>query len=309
MSVEPRQLRHAIALAQHKSFRLAAQVLGLTQSALTKSIQLLEAELGVKLFDRMSRSVEPTAFGEAVVARAAPILAGLGDLDEDLRRLRGLDVGAIAFGAGPAIAAGALGSVIGDFTRRHPGIRVRVLVRDWPALVEALRRHAIEFFVGDVTALADDPMLEIGEVLDHLGLWLCRAAHPLARQRKVSAEQIAAYPIASPRLPPAILAAVRAYLGRERPDETGRVWEPELQAESFTLLRRAVLASDAVVIGTRYAHVAELRSRELVALRVSESPLRTRLGAVRLRGRTLSPAADALLAPLLALVREELGAP
>ena len=306
MSVAPRQLRHAQALARHKSYRLAAEALGITQPALTKSIQGLEAQLGVRLFDRLPRSVEPTAFGEALVAGAAPVLAGIEHLTERLHRMRGLEAGTVAFGAGPALAAGSLGVALGEFVRRHPALRVRMLVRDWRALVEALRRLEIDFFAADVTALAGEGELEILETLDHHGIWFCRPEHPLARARKVGAEQIREFPVGSALLPPHVLAQVREFLGREG-DTPGRpAWEPEIHVESFLPLERAVRTSDVVGIGTAYVHAEALRAGILRELRVADSPLRTRVGVVRLRGRSLSPGSEALVASVLAAVRRDL---
>ncbi|MEI8352823.1 MAG: LysR family transcriptional regulator [bacterium] len=66
-----RRLRHALALAEHRNFARAATALHITQPALSRSIQSLEDALGVHLFDRNPRDVEPTAFGELVLRHAA----------------------------------------------------------------------------------------------------------------------------------------------------------------------------------------------------------------------------------------------
>ena len=65
-----RRLRHALALAEHRNFARAAAALHITQPALSRSIQALEEGMGVLLFDRSPRDVEPTAFGELVLRHA-----------------------------------------------------------------------------------------------------------------------------------------------------------------------------------------------------------------------------------------------
>ena len=67
-------LRHLIALAEHQSFRKAADALCLTQPALSRSIQALEHELDVKLIDRDGKRNTLTAYGQQVVSRARHIV-------------------------------------------------------------------------------------------------------------------------------------------------------------------------------------------------------------------------------------------
>jgi hypothetical protein len=68
--IETRHIAHVLALARHRNFSRAATEVCLTQSALSRSIQTLENQLGVRLFDRGRDGAEPTAFGELVVRRA-----------------------------------------------------------------------------------------------------------------------------------------------------------------------------------------------------------------------------------------------
>ena len=86
-----RQLTHARTLAKLGNFRMAAQVLHLSQPALTRSIQALEAELGVKLFNRLVHSVEPTRFGEAFLPKAHLLLQVHDDLTREMKVLQALE--------------------------------------------------------------------------------------------------------------------------------------------------------------------------------------------------------------------------
>ena len=74
MRVSFRQLGHAMALAKHRNFRLAAEELHISQPALTRSVRALEEALGARLFDRLSTGVEPTPAGEIVLARGRRVL-------------------------------------------------------------------------------------------------------------------------------------------------------------------------------------------------------------------------------------------
>ena len=75
MNIDLRQLRHVLALDQYRNFARAASALGLTQPALSRSIQALEKSIGGRLFDRDRTRVEPTPVGERLIAEARPLLA------------------------------------------------------------------------------------------------------------------------------------------------------------------------------------------------------------------------------------------
>ena len=76
------RLQHLIALVEHAHFGRAAEALHISQPTLSKSIQGLEAELGVKLLDRKHGAITPTVFGQHVLERAGALLTA----EDDLRR-------------------------------------------------------------------------------------------------------------------------------------------------------------------------------------------------------------------------------
>ncbi|QOT73384.1 LysR family transcriptional regulator [Sphingobium fuliginis] len=88
-----RKLRHIVALSQERHFGPAADRLGVTQSALTRSIQAAEAEIGLRLFDRGRDGVYPTRAGEALLADAVPLLRQMENLERNMALLsdRGLE--------------------------------------------------------------------------------------------------------------------------------------------------------------------------------------------------------------------------
>jgi len=71
--MDVRQLRYALALAEHQHFGRAAAAVGIAQPPLSKAIAQLEGEVGFRLFDRTREGVFPTAAGEALLARARRI--------------------------------------------------------------------------------------------------------------------------------------------------------------------------------------------------------------------------------------------
>jgi LysR family cyn operon transcriptional activator len=73
-SIDLRHMRHALALSEHRNFGRAAERLGISQPTLSRSIQVLEAQIGAPLFDRLPRDVVPTEVGRVFLERATPIV-------------------------------------------------------------------------------------------------------------------------------------------------------------------------------------------------------------------------------------------
>ena len=122
--MELRQLRYVEAVARHRHFTRAAEELHVAQSALSHQVRRLEAELGIELFERTSRSVATTEAGEAVAARARRVLAEVDGVRDEVDELQGLVRGRISIGA--LLPAGELDvpRLLAGFAAAHPGIEV-----------------------------------------------------------------------------------------------------------------------------------------------------------------------------------------
>lgn len=285
--MDVRDLRYVSALAEHRNFGRAADALGLTQPALTRRVQAVEAELEVRLFDRHARGVDLTPFGKLVVERAEELLRNVENIKLEVDRMRGLDVGHVSLGAGPVVAQAIVGEAIGELIKRRPGIQVSVYVGSVDELGAWLRSGKTELLMSDVTALANDGDIEIASRFEHLGYFFCRPGHPLLKQRMPSFEEILSYPLATVHLPAGIITRFQEALGTRR-------FAPVLECDSYPILKTLVASSDAVSIASRYALFEELRSGRLVEIPTEEPAAVTTLGVARLAGRTPSPAAQAL---------------
>ena len=122
--MELRQLRYLEAVARHRHFTRAAEELHVAQSALSAQVRRLEAELGVELLHRTTRSVELTQAGEIAVGHARAALGSADALRGDLDELRGLVRGTVAIGALTAAGTVDVPAVLQRFNRKHPGIEI-----------------------------------------------------------------------------------------------------------------------------------------------------------------------------------------
>ena len=121
-----RHLEHLLAIAETGSFSRAAERAFITQSALSRSIQALEDELGGRLVDRIGKRNALTALGQDVVARAREIVRGA----DELRRNAGLfqqgDGGAIRVGLGSGPGAMLMTPLLCHVATHHPGVKVDI---------------------------------------------------------------------------------------------------------------------------------------------------------------------------------------
>lgn len=290
MPLEVRQMRHVIALDEHGSFARAATALGLSQSALSRSIQSVEREIGSNLFVRKASGVEPTDSGRVFVARVRQITQLTDDLDRSLASERGLQSGLLHVGGGPYPAQSMLADALARFVADYPRIVVRVMMRDWDELLRRLRAREIEFFVAEISTLGGEVEIEIEPLNPHPMFIFGRRGHPLAGRRPVNIADGLDYPYASlSRIPPRVLEPIRAAL-RRFTDQAGapRVF-PALEFNSLDAVKRIVLGSDALTVAPLACVADELEDGRLLLLG-SEPQMASRYGVVKLKSQPLTAA-------------------
>ena len=126
MSVDLRHLRCFLAVAEELHFRRAAERLGIAQPALSRTIQRLEEELGVTLFDRSNRMVEITRAGQTLLKGAQSVLAGLDQAIADTRRVHLGKIGALRIGYTDFAISGKLPDQLRAFQEAHPDIDLQL---------------------------------------------------------------------------------------------------------------------------------------------------------------------------------------
>lgn len=122
------ELNAFIAIAEHRSFSAAARVLGVSPSALSHTIRHLEAGLGVRLFNRTTRSVALTDAGELLLRRVRPAVADLDDAMNEVASSGDRPSGSIRISASESGARPLIRHVLPAFLKRYPGIDVEFVV-------------------------------------------------------------------------------------------------------------------------------------------------------------------------------------
>jgi DNA-binding transcriptional LysR family regulator len=154
--MEIRQLEHFAAVAEEESFTRAARRLNYVQSALSVSIQSLERELGLRLFDRDTRRVALTDAGEALLPAAHQTLASVEQTRDVAAELKGVVRGTLRIGIMQSLGFLDVPALLGELHRRHPDVEIQM--RPSPggsvALLEELGRGGIDIAFASVI---DDP--------------------------------------------------------------------------------------------------------------------------------------------------------
>ena len=125
-----------LCVAQHLNFSKAAVELGLTPSALSHSVKTLENRLGVRLFNRTTRSVALTEAGERLYARLRPAFRDIDDALEDLNNFRDKPSGKLRITAGRQACELVLLPIINQFLQEYPDISLEIVESD--ALVDVV---------------------------------------------------------------------------------------------------------------------------------------------------------------------------
>jgi DNA-binding transcriptional LysR family regulator len=201
------QLRTLRAVAAAGSFSAAARKLGRVQAAVSQSIERLEAQLGLRLFDRSGRVARLTAHGEAVVAAAARVEDGVEALDALVASLKRGAETTLRIVVDVLFPIEALATFAGDFDAAHPGVALVIFTDILSAVTAHVREKRSAF--GIAVEDADMDGLDRRAVADVRLVPVAAQAHPLGRRRAHAAEE-------GPLDTAALAGAVQIVLGEHR---------------------------------------------------------------------------------------------
>lgn len=184
MSMEDHKLKVFCTVAETRSFSKTSEIIHLTQPAVSLQIQALEEVYETKLFDRSSGTINLTPSGEILYKYAKDILALYAKAEKDIGKITGLIKGSIKIGTGTTVGNYILPSVIVDFKKTHPKIKIHVVIGNTKRILELLNSGVIDFAIlGDMkpsNKLVAEPM-----VSDELYI-IAPPFHPWTKKKVVS---------------------------------------------------------------------------------------------------------------------------
>jgi len=204
MKLDIRLLRHFEAVYRFRSFVKASKELSVTQSALTKSIKLLENEIEATLFDRTTHSVEPTRIAERLIIYAKDVLGSLSVFEQQAASMNDLETGSITIGSGPYPLEPLVTKSLQGFSKNFPGMQVTLQMGSSDMLLERLMNRKLDLVVCDVSKYQHGPFSDkilVKELPSEPIVLIHAVDHPLANE-KLTPKKMALYPWASPTASP-----------------------------------------------------------------------------------------------------------
>jgi DNA-binding transcriptional LysR family regulator len=287
-----RQLQHFEALYRLRSFGQAAQEHAVTQSALSRSLKKLEADLGQRLFDRTTHAVLPTDAAEGLIQRARDVIYSMLAFEEEALQLRGGATGHVRVGTGPYPAQPLLTGAIQSLAAKHHGIQVSVVAGIARDLLAALLGRELEFVVCDMSKFEDAPAAEGIEVIElprEPLVVVLSAEHPVLA-REINLSELATYPWAMPT--PAPIQARDLPRPFAEALASGRF--PFYRLETTAACLELVKAGRAITMVPRSLGRQACADGRLVS-RTTPRRLRTNDGIHLVRQRTKSPSTRLLI--------------
>ena len=281
-----KHLEHLIGLADTGSFSRAAEKLFITQSALSRSIQNLEDELGGKVLDRIGKRNELTPLGLDVVARARHIVRDAAELKQSAQLLQGGGRSAISVGLGSGPAALLLVPLL-KLAAQTPQMHVSATQGPVELMVQQLRSRQLDAMVVDMRRVVPSTDLNIESLAELRAGFVVRAGHPLASKKKVCLAEIVNFPVASTPLSDEVTRLLIDQYGQQaNPAEM-----VSLRSDDVMSLISTVTQTDAVFLGVMAAASEGLESQRLVEIDLKPKLIaNARFAFVTLAGRTEAPA-------------------
>lgn len=188
MNITLRQLRAFVLVAEYNSFTKAAEILLLTQSALSGLIKELEQNLDIKLFDRTTRKMHLSDAGQRLLPQARKILSELDALEDRVQRLKSLHQGHIKLAVSQQLAAAAMPEFIAKFCTQHPNIQVTLVDCSVDDVVSKVENLQVDLGVAPERSHSNDV---VANVLFESPFYLVLPpSHMLATRKKVLWEDL-----------------------------------------------------------------------------------------------------------------------
>lgn len=190
-----RRLQVFHAVAKQLSFTKAAEVLFMTQPAVTFQIKQLEEHFNTRLFDRGHGRIALTPAGEMVLEYAERILGLSSELDVRLAEMTGEIGGPLLVGASTTIAEFLLPRILGEFKSKHPSVKPRLVVGNSETIETRVVEHTLD--IGLIESPSHQPNLQSEMCCDDELQVICSPSFPLAQFKELTPQQLAPHPYIS----------------------------------------------------------------------------------------------------------------
>lgn len=296
MTIELRQLRSFVEIAQAGSFSRAASLLSIAQPALSRQIRQLEQAMNAQLFHRNGRGVVPTLAGELLLVHARDILSRTAQAQRELAALQGQPTGTVVLGVPPSVSTTLLTPLVIHARDRYPGIKLHVMegfsgtVLDW-----VQTGHVDVAIIYDVRR---SPLI-LAETLLVEDLFLVRRPDPQDPRSVVRCEELAGIPVVLPAKPHGLRLLCESAMSRH-----GYALDVRFEIDSLPIMKE--LAQEGVVPTILpYGAVArEVGAGQLEALHIVEPNLSRTMMLATAAHRPIDASVRAIISAIQSVVAD-----
>jgi len=297
LSMDPRKLLYLATIIEQGSLVKAAKLLAVSQPALSKSMDRLEAELGIKLLERGPTGIVPTSSGELIYTHARLIRAEM-DLAET--RLRGGDGGprVITFGTLPSLASTVVPLAVAQWKEEFPRILLRVVEKKQVELLLGLLRGEFDFVVGQTEFFDDflDGLKQRVLFRDRLCIF-ARPQHGLFKLKKLTWGDLAEFPWVCPMIAWPQRAMLEKLVAAEGVDPPQQL----VECGSIDFIKSLVSASDHLAMLPVHSVTAAIKERKIKALPFAVPGLKRNIAVIFREKSSLDNASQKLIAHIEAI--------
>ena len=285
------QIQALVAIAETGSIRAAAARVGVSQPALSKSLQGLEEELSVSLVHRTSRGVNLTSFGQAMVTRGRGIAQEVDRLREQIEQMRGALQGTINLAVSPSPSVILLPKALARFRQDYPDVQLRIREAVFPDTLQMLREGLADI------ALGAHPQLKLNKQSEFLVERLYynrlvvtgRMGHPKAGAKSLSELLDCDWLLHGPEEGPGSMYAPVFKAHQLQPPV------PSILSQSFIATLTLLEGSDALSLLPERLIRSLIVSRRLIMLPIRELTPRLDVSMIVRANQPLTPIAQKLL--------------
>lgn len=276
-------LRSLLAVSERGAIGEAAEVLGISQPALTRRIHLLETEFDAELVERSGRGIALTEVGRVVVDEARVLVERYERLKEDVERRVRLEAGVVRVGGGATAVSFILPNAIGSFRCAYPDVRFDVREAGSRDVEQAVRQESLE--LGLVTLATDSKHsadLVVRPLFTDRIVLVAGRGHPLADKQRISASQLEGLSLVSFEAGTAIRDLIDAALR-----EAGVTMKVVMELRSIAAILKMVETTGSL------AFVSQMGAPRGRTIQVRGLKVERQIALISKKGRPLSPAASA----------------
>ena len=269
-------------VAECLSFTKAAKILLISQPAVTRLINELEKQLGVRLYKRLGNGIEPTAEGELLQNYARKIFAHYRAFEEELGRIQNANSGSLLLGASTTISQYILPGILARFKKRHPAIKVQLFSGNTKTIENMLMAEQIDF--GLIEGNSNLAQIHYENFINDEIVLVARVGNRLLQKQEISLNQLPSIPLVLREAGSGTLDVIEDALKNNRIQLADL--NVEMQIGSTEGIKQYVQNSDAAAFLSVHTITRELAANQLMIVDIRNFEMMRTLQFISLHGRS-----------------------